>query len=125
MNRQDRLYRLQLDHDALANEKIDSVTVIDRQIFVPNRDHHLPAHWQVLLFQLVKQTRFIRAFEQARPDNRMDLDRRTDDRMPDLFFSHPSRPLRALCVLCGEGFYSGRNSRTLASSWRGLKGLAI
>jgi hypothetical protein len=35
------------------------------------------------------------------------------------------RTRSALCVLCGEAFSYGRNSRTFASNWRGLKGLAM
>src|SRR5215469_8915384 len=32
----------------------------------------------------------------------MNLDRRANDRMSDMFVDHPSRPLRLLCALCGK-----------------------
>ena len=47
------LDRLQLDHDPISNEKIDSIAVIDSEILVSNRNKHLPARRQALLFQLV------------------------------------------------------------------------
>src|SRR4051794_12853893 len=69
-----------------------------------DRDWHLPLTRQSLLFQFVKQTGFIRAFEQTWTESRVDFYCRADQRGSNLVFSHPPYPLRDLRALCDKAF---------------------
>src|SRR5215472_9261410 len=117
MHGKDPLDGLKLHNHPVPAEKVSSVTVIDRQIFVTNWNQALPVHRQTPLFQFVKQASLVGAFEEPRPESGMDLHRRRDDRVSNFIFCH----LRALCESSASSALkfsqSGRNSRTLARSW--------
>jgi hypothetical protein len=52
MYRKDCLDRLQLDHDPISNENIDSIAVIDSELLVLDGNEHLPSRRKALLHQI-------------------------------------------------------------------------
>jgi hypothetical protein len=43
VHRKDRFDRLQLDHDLVADQKINPIAVVDEEILIPDRNKRLPA----------------------------------------------------------------------------------
>src|SRR5439155_21373203 len=88
MYRKDRRDRLKFDHDQPANEEIDPIAILDRQLLISDRDRDLASHADPGLFEFVDEARFIGTLQQSRTDSRMDLHRGADDCMPDILLGH-------------------------------------
>src|ERR1700687_3570745 len=69
MDRKDRLDRLEFDNHPIADEQVDAIAIVDRQIFVTDRDHDLSAYGNSLLLEFVKQASLVRALKQAWPND--------------------------------------------------------
>src|SRR6266567_2598563 len=94
MHGQNRRDRLKFDYDKSADEEIDPVAILNRQLFVADWNGDLALHANALFFELVYQAHFIRALQQPGTNGRMHLHCRPDDCVPDILLDH----LRVLCV---------------------------
>src|SRR3954451_1247539 len=94
MDWQDGRYGLQFNAHHTAYEEIEPITILDRQLFISDRDGDLATNIHASLLKLVRQAQFVGALQQSRTDCRMDLYGGADNGPPNVLLGH----LRALCV---------------------------
>src|SRR6266436_4120760 len=105
MDREDDLDCFEFYYNPILDQQVDTIAIIDRKIFVSNRDRDLLTNAKSQLFQLVDKASFVGALKETRPDDRVDLYRRADNCSTDVVLSHPPRPLRNLRALCVKAFF--------------------
>ena len=73
------LHGLDLDHDCIVDEQVETISRLDPYALVLDRDLNLGPERDLPKAELDNQASFVCRLQQARPERTMDLDRRTDD----------------------------------------------
>jgi hypothetical protein len=80
VDRQDPLDRLDPDDHQAGDEDVDAKVAVQRSALVSDGEQRLPFEGNPTLLELVAEAPFIDRFEQSRPQDAVDLDRRSDNR---------------------------------------------
>jgi hypothetical protein len=85
VDREEALYGLELDEDAVFDDQIGPVAAIEPQVPVQDRDRPLPREAQAAETKLCAETGFVDGLEEPRTQASMDLDECPDDTVGAIF----------------------------------------
>jgi hypothetical protein len=68
MNWQDSLDRFQFDYDPIVHQEIDSVSILNSKVLIPDGTGNLISNLQTLIRELMHKTKLIGAFQQSWTD---------------------------------------------------------
>jgi hypothetical protein len=79
MHRQNALDRLQLQDDRLLDDDVSEIGALETNIFVDDRQRHLPPERQAAMREFPAEAFFVNRFEQTGAQFPVHLDGETDD----------------------------------------------
>lgn len=91
MYRSERFHRLDLDHNKILNQQIDSIPQFEFRPSIHNRQTNLRRRLKTRCAEFELQAGCVRAFEEPGPQFRMNAHGSSDDRAADFLCGKPMK----------------------------------